>query len=246
MDSSENNKPSLGISLEDLPSEDLLKESEEAAKRRIEAFKAKKTFEHDQKKDARIESLSHLDNEEKLSLMSKVYEFDKKEPRFELLFLYSLPVVIKHLGLFDQLLKYMASQRSDLNILLDIFLNSFQHLHFLFRLSEILFVAFIFIKPPLRSTPLRFLLSFEGIELPKKLRIRSTDSEQRRKIKWNQIHSARLNDEYILALEVFDEKNESLGMLRWDLWKKDKKIFSKILAKYVSEKHPLRIFVNSL
>lgn len=244
--SADNDKDSSddGISLHELPTEDPSKAEEEAARRRINAFKDKKKFELLEAQDVRARHLAKLPQEAKLEQMSKVYEFDKKEPRFELMFLYSLPVVIKHAGLYDQMVKYLLQQRSDVNFLLDVFISIFANLSGVIGYAELVSLALLILLPPLRSTPMRFIINFEGIDLPQRLRIKSTDLHQRRRIKWSQIHSVRMNNDYIVALELFDNKGEPLGMLRWDLWKRDKKSFEKIISKYIGEKHPLRKFIN--
>ncbi len=243
-DKSKDDVTSVGISLDDLPTEDPLKAEEEAARRRINAFKDKKKFEQLQAQDVRVRHLAGLPPEVQLEKMSKIYEFDKKEPRFELILLYLLPLLIKYTGLYEELMKYLLKQSSEINFLLDMLIGFLGNLHLLINYAELFVVFLFFIKMPLRSTPMRFTITFEGIDLPHKLRIKSTDLNQRRRIKWSQIQSVRLNRDYIEALELFDQKSESLGMLRWDLWKKDKKSFEKIVSKYIGEKHPLRLYLH--
>lgn len=232
-----------GISLDELPTEDPLKAEEEAGLRRINAFKDKKKFEQLQAQDVRALQLAGLPPELKLRQMSKVFEFDKREPRYELLALYLLPLIIKYASLYDELMKYMLRQRSEVNFLLDMLVSVLGHAAPILHYAELLVVFLFFVKPPLRSTPLRFIINFEGIDLPQRLRIKSTDLHQRRRIKWSQIHSVQLNTDYLDALELFDLKGDSLGMLRWDLWKKDKVAFEKITSQYIGEKHPLRKFL---
>ncbi len=239
------NKSAVGISLDELPTEDPLKADEEAARRRINAFKDKKKFEQAQALDVRARTLAGLPPETQLEQMNKVYEFDKKEPRFELLFLYLSPLLIKHLGLYQQFMTFMLKQTNENNFILDVLISFLGNLGFLVNFSEVLFVVLFLFKAPFRSTHMRFIINFEGIDLPHKLRIKSTDPHQRRRIKWSQISSVKLNTDFIHAIELFNDKSESLGMLRWDLWKRDKKSFEKIVSKYIGDKHPLRLFVSA-
>ena len=114
----------------------------------------------------------------------------------------------------------------------------------IFRFAEVISAGLMFLFPPLRSTRQRFVVSFEGLDLPLKLRLRPKDGESRVKLRWEQIGEVVAVDSIVRGLEIRNHSHQSLGEMRWDLSKKDKKTVLKLLRRYVAEKHPLRRYVE--
>lgn len=238
-------KNSSGISLSDLPEEDLSLTAQDAITRKIESIRNKKKIEAVSKLDERSKTLSSLGDEEKLKVMTQVYEFDKKNPRFELLFIYFIPIILKYSGFFSFFNKVLRQPENDAVFVVGPALAMLDIFHSVAQYSELIAIFFIVIKPPIQSTRLRFLLNFEGLDVPTKLRFKVTDSNLRRKVKWAQISSVEFNEEFIPGIKLLDEENQILGVVRWDLWRKDKKTLLRLLKKYVGDKHPLRKFVEN-
>jgi hypothetical protein len=239
-----NDSSASGISLEELPDETPLKEGELEARQKIEGFKAKKRWEKTQQEDPRASRLEKLSNEEKVLAMSRQYEFDRKEPRYEILFLCLIPVAIKYGEVIPQIIALVAKSGGDFNVTGAIFSKALEAFGLVFKFAELISAGLLFLFPPLRSTRESFLLTYDGLVAPFSLRLKPSEEDRRQKIRWEQIASVKLIEGVVRGIQVAGHSKQVLGELRWDLWRRDKIAFLKLLRKHVGEKHPLRRFVE--
>ncbi|MBY0517916.1 MAG: hypothetical protein K2P81_13485 [Bacteriovoracaceae bacterium] len=239
-----NDSPSSGISLEELPDDTPLKEGELEVKQKIEAFKAKKRWEKTQQEDPRAARLEKLSVEEKVLAMSRQYEFDRKEPRYEILILCLLPVAMKYGQVFPRIIELVETSGGDFNVAAALFLKVLETSAIIFKFAELISAGLIFMFPPLSTTRERFLLTYDGLDTPFSLRLKPGQEERRQKIRWDQIGGVKSFDGAVKGIQLTGHSKQVLGELRWDLWRKDKVAFLKLLRKHVGEKHPLRRFVE--
>jgi|GEM_PF-4958241 len=228
-------KDPSGISLEELPDVPSPRPSQAVA-----AIKHKKK----QAEDPRIAGLAKLSNEEKVLAMTKLYEFDRKEPRFDKLLICLVPVAIKYGQVFPFLEKTLIGNSDDFNIIGGIMASSLATAATIFRFAELISAGLIFLFPPLQTTRHHFVVGFEGIDVPMRLRVKNVEENNRVKIRWEQIGRVVYTEGAIEGLDLENHSRQSLGQMRWDLRRSDKKTLLKLLRRYVGEKHPLRVYVE--
>lgn len=228
-------KDPSGISLEELPDAPLPHPSQA-----VTAAKHKKK----QTEDPRIAGLAKLSNEEKVLAMTRLYEFDRKEPRFDKLVLCLIPVAIKYGQLFPYLEKTFVGNPDDFNVIGGIMASSLATAATIFRFSELISAGLIFFFPPLQTTRHHFVVGFEGIDVPMRLRVKNIQENNRVKIRWEQIGRVVYTEGAVVGLDLENHSRQSLGQMRWDLRRSDKKTLLKLLRRYVGEKHPLRVYVE--
>lgn len=228
-------KDPSGISLEELPDTPLPHPSQA-----VTALKHKKK----QAEDPRVAGLAKLSNEEKVLAMTRLYEFDRKEPRFDKLVLCLIPVAIKYGQLFPYLEKTFIGNPDDFNVLGGIMASSLATAGTIFRFAELISAGLIFLFPPLQTTRHHFVMGFEGIDVPMRLRVKNIQENNRVKIRWEQIGRVVYTEGAVAGLDLENHSRQSLGQMRWDLRRSDKKTLLKLLRRYVGEKHPLRVYVE--
>lgn len=230
-DSSQRDAPA-GISLDELP--DATQGAQLAPRRVLRRAKGV---------DPRAQGLEGLSHEQKLLAMTRWYEFDRKEPLFGRLILALVPTALKYGGFFP-FLKQLLAQRGDLNIISAMSFTMVENLEFVFQYSELLSAGLIFLFPPLGSTRLRFLLGFEGLDMPRQLRVKGVPNVERVRIKWEQIAKVVPFQGPTEGLEIQGHSKNPLGQLRWDLRQRDKLVVLKLLRRFTAEDHPLRRHVE--
>jgi hypothetical protein len=237
-------KDSSGISLEELPDAPPSNPVQEASTTKLNARKAEAKFKKKQADDPRIAGLAKLSNEDKVLAMTRLYEFDRKEPRFDMLVFCLIPVALKYGKVFPFLEKTFLSNPDDFNILGGMMASSIATAGTVFRFAELISAALIFFFPPLQTTRHHFVVGFEGVDVPLRLRVKNVEENNRVKIRWEQIGRVVYVNGPVPGLELENYSRQSLGQMRWDLRRSDKKTLLKLLLRYVGEKHPLRVYVE--
>lgn len=239
--SDDQKKATEGISLDELADAGVESES----KAHIEAFKLKKKMEKKLAEDPRAQTLAKLSQEEKLMMMSRQYEFDRKEPRFELLLLCLLPVALKYLKVFPAIAEMLEKNSGVEQMMVILMLKIVLMAATIFKFAELISAGLIFLFPPLQATRQRFLVTFEGLDLPVKLRVKPGHPYDRVKVNWSQIGEVvPAKSGPYKGLEIRNFSHQCIGEMRWDLWDKDKRVLLKLLTRYVGDKHPLRVYIE--
>lgn len=237
-------KDPSGISLEELPDEAPPNPKEEAAAAKLNAHKAAVKFKKTQADDPRIAGLAKLSNEDKVLAMTRLYEFDRKEPRFDKLVLCLIPIAIKYANVIPTLEKMFLGNPDDFNILGGMMASSIAMATQVFRYAELISAGLIFLFPPLQTTRHHFVVGFEGIDVPLRLWAKNLAENHREKIRWEQIGRVVFVDGPVPGLSLENFSRQSLGQMRWDLRRSDKETLLKLLRRYLGEKHPLRAYVE--
>ncbi len=238
------NKAPSGISLEELPDAPAVNPTQDASTAKLNAHKAEAKFKKKQADDPRIAGLAKLTNEEKVLAMTRLYEFDRKEPRFDKLVLCLIPVAIKYGQLFPYMQKTLLGNAGDFNIVGAILADSIGTAASIFRFAELISAGLIFFFPPLQTTRYHFVVGFEGVDVPLRLRVKNVEENNREKIRWEQIGRVVYVEGPVPGLDLENHSRQSLGQMRWDLRRSDKKTLLKLLRRYVGDKHPLRVYVE--
>ena len=228
-------KDPSGISLEELPD---VPSANPAQKIPTTKYIKKQT------EDPRIAGLAKLSNDEKVLAMTRLYEFDRKEPRFDKLVLCLVPVMIKYGGLFPFLEKTLLGNPDDFNVVGAVLASALGTGAIIFRYAELISAGLVFLFPPLQTTRHHFVVGFEGVDVPLRLRVKNVEQNHRVKLKWEQIGRVVYVDGAVPGLDLENHSKQSLGQMRWDLRRSDKKTLLKLLRRYVGEKHPLRLYVE--
>jgi hypothetical protein len=237
-------KDPSGITLAELPDAPPSNPLQEASAAKLNARKAEVKYRKKQEDDPRIAGLAKLSSEEKVLAMTRLYEFDRKEPRFDKLVLCLLPVAIKYGKLFPYLEKTFVGNPDDFNILGGVMASSIATAATLFRFAELISAGLLFLFPPLQTTRHHFVVGFEGIDVPLRLWVKNVAENHREKIRWEQIGRVVYVDGPVPGLDLENFSRKSLGQMRWDLRRSDKETLLKLLRRYVGEKHPLRAYVE--
>ncbi len=231
-DPSSGEKPA-GISLDELPDQ----HANDAAPAASAKRKKKPAV------DPRLNILARLNDEEKVLAMTRWHEFDRKEPRFDKLLLTLIPVGMKYGGFFP-FVRTLLKGFGDANIMGAMMMSMVANVESVFQYAELISAALIFIFPPIQATRLRFLLGFEGVDIPRKLRTKGAEVADRVRVKWDQIGGVEPSEGPVAGLEILNHSRMSLGQLRWDLKLDDKYVVLKLLQRFTSEEHPLRRYVE--
>lgn len=238
-------KASSGISLADLPDEPPpAAETESQIQQTISALKARRALERELKRDPRGERLKSLSDEQKLLTMTKRYQFGKKQISWGLVVLYALPVLAKYLGLVPWLMKFFVGG-SEYNVLGAVGLQILSQVPELLGYAELMVAALLVIKFPLRWRRDFFVVMFDGIEVPLKVKLRPAEPEARGLVRWGAMERVRFVDAPLGSfLELRSGSDELLGQLLWNLSHNDKKLFYQLLRLLVGPQHPLRHWVE--
>ena len=237
-------KDSSGITLAELPDAPAVNPIKDASTAKLNAQKAEAKFKKKQADDPRIAGLAKLTNEEKVLAMTRLYEFDRKEPRFDMLVLCLIPVAIKYGQLFTFMQTTLLGTAGDFNIMGAIMADSIGTFASIFRFAELISAGLIFLFPPLQTTRHHFVVGFEGIDVPRRLRVKNVEENNRTKIPWEQIGRVVYCEGPVPGLDLENHSRQSLGQMRWDLRRRDKETLLKLLRRYVGDKHPLRVYVE--
>jgi hypothetical protein len=237
-------KDPSGITLSELPDAPSANPVKESSTAKLNARKAEAKFQKKQADDPRIAGLAKLTNEEKVLAMTRLYEFDRKEPRFDKLVLCLIPVAIKYGQLFPFMQKTLLGNASDFNIVGTILADSISTFASIFRFAELISAGLIFFFPPLQTTRYHFVVGFEGVDVPLRLRVKNMEENNRTKIRWEQIGRVVYVEGPVPGLDLENYSRQSLGQMRWDLRRSDKETLLKLLRRYVGDKHPLRVYVE--
>ncbi len=80
--------------------------------------------------------------------------------------------------------------------------------------------------------------------MPLRLRVKNIEDNHRVRIRWEQIGRVVYVDGAVPGLDLENHSRQSLGQMRWDLRRSDKKTLLKLFRRYLGEKHPLRSYVE--
>lgn len=238
-------KPSSGISLADLPDEPPpAAERESRIQQTLSTRKARRALEKELKSDPRGERLKSLSDEQKLLAMTKRYQFGKKQISWGLVALYSLPLFAKHLGVVPRVSKFFVGG-GEFNVLGAVGLRILSEVPAILAYAELFVALLLVVKLPLRWRRDFFVVAFDGIEVPLKVKLRPAEPEARAFARWGAIERVRFVDAPLGSfLELRSGSDELLGQLLWNLSHNDKKLFLQLLRLLVAQQHPLRHWVE--
>lgn len=233
------------LSLGDLPDAEAVSEREQAQRARVAAHKARKTLARELAKDPRARLLEQLNAEEKLKKMTKRYDFDRKQLDLVLVAVYFIPVILKYTGALPFIQRQLIGTDEDgFNVLGHSLAAALGIIAPHIWLAEIYTAGLLFLRMPLKVGPEKFVVGFDGIEVPEKLRPAPGAPFVRRFVRWSDIRGALLVAGNPPAVRILGVGGKAFGELRWNLWAKDKKVFHKLLCQYTPADHPLRVLVE--
>ncbi len=233
------------LSLEEFPDAEEVPEGEEALRLRAQAHKARKTLERELGRDPRATLLKPLSDEAKLREMTKRYDFDRKRLDLVLLGLYFIPVLLKYTRALPFLQQQLIGQdREGFNVLGHLLASALGALAPHIWLAEIYTAGLLFLRMPLRVGAERFVVGFDGVEVPERLRPPPGVALARRFVRWSEIRRATVVRAPDLLIRIAGEDQRVFGELRWNLWERDKKVFHKLLCQFTAADHPLRVLVE--
>lgn len=233
-----------GISLEELPDAAPAGDAEAAIQEKLAALRARRALETELRADPRGPRLKHLSDEQKLLAMTRRYQFGRKEIAWGLVALYALPVLLKHLQAIPRLVPLFQTGDA-FNVLGGVVVGALGNLQALLGYAELIVAGLVVVKPPLRWRRDYFVVTFDGLELPRAVRLRAAQPEERVTVRWADVARVELREDAgVSFLELRRGSGELVGHLLWNLSHNERKLFYQLLCQMVPEQHPLRLWAE--